>query len=395
MLSDRKKKEFQLLVRKYQEGKASAVEADFVEAYYQYFEDLPGAELPAEWASSDIEREEDDNRLFKAMKARILGSQQTPVLPFYRRPYIRIAAAAAVLFLVAGTWWYTVHRTPVRPADSIAYKNDVSPGGDKATLTLDGGRVIVLDSAAEGTVVRQGNVQVMKLAGGQLAYNAAAGKNGSGELLYNTLSTPVAGQYRLILPDGTQVWLNSASSIRYPTTFSRKTRTVEVDGEAYFEVKEDAVRPFLVKSGKASVQVLGTHFDVMAYKEEGAIKTTLLEGKVKVMAGGKSALLRPGEQAAVGNNNDILVREVDTDKETAWISGFFQFDETDLPTLMRQLKRWYGIDPVYQPMDTVRKFGGRISRKLQLSEVLHILEANNIHFEIDGKKLIVKPFVNP
>jgi transmembrane sensor len=406
MLSDRQKKEFQKLVRKYQEGKASAEEADFVEAYYQYFEDG----LAAEWELSGAERLEYENRLFAGMEARISQSRDARdirdirdinAVPFYRRPFIRIAAAAAVVLMVVGTYWYKQHDKHEQAIERYAFKNDVSPGGNKATLTLAGGKVIVLDSAADGSLARQGNVQVMKLANGQLAYTGSAGSGNAKitgktvEVLYNTLSTPVAGQYRLVLPDGTQVWLNSASTLCYPTTFTGRTRQVEVEGEAYFEVKEDAARPFLVKSGKTSVLVLGTHFNVMAYPDEGSIKTTVLQGKVKVTAGGKSALLQPGEQATVGNKTDILVSAVDTDKETAWINGFFQFDETDLPTLMRQLKRWYGIDPIYQQADTSRKFGGRISRNLKLSEVLHILEGNNIHFEIDGKKLIVKPFVNP
>jgi ferric-dicitrate binding protein FerR (iron transport regulator) len=188
--------------------------------------------------------------------------------------------------------------------------------------------------------------------------------------------------------------LNSASSIRYPTAFAGHTREVEVDGEAWFQIKDDPSKPFIVKAGAAAIRVLGTDFNVMAYSDEPTLRTTLVHGKISISAAGAatSVVLRPGQLATIVRGTDrIGVSAADVDKETAWISGFFQFDQTDLPTLMRQLKRWYAIDPVYSPTDTARKFGGRIDRRQRLSALLGLLEDNDIHFKIEGKKLIVNP----
>jgi transmembrane sensor len=328
------------------------------------------------------------------------------VIPFYRKPALRIAAAAAVLFiLTGGAYWYHRETTDNRTVAIQAGKADVSPGGDKATLTLANGRTITLDSASNGDLAQQGYSSVVKLAGGQVAYVAHPGNPGGDKgqdgnegqssedhTLYNTLATPIGGQYKITLPDGTRAWLNSESSIRYPTVFTGKERRVEITGEAYLEVKENPRMPFTVDARGTSVQVLGTHFNIMAYGDEASVNTTLLEGKVRIVSAKGNVILKPGEMAAVGDaSTGIVVREADTDKETAWINGFFEFDQTDLPTLMRQLKRWYGIQPVYQSNGNGRLFGGRINRNLNLSETLHLLEGNGIHFNIEGKKLIVLP----
>jgi ferric-dicitrate binding protein FerR (iron transport regulator) len=369
------KKRLDRLIRKYLEGTATSSEKDFVEAYYGYF-DGQQAEV--------VFPEEDEARLLERLKARIDGPvRRTPV---YHLP--RIAAAAAVLLLAAGAYWVAReanrHSTVHAPTASI----DVLPGGNHATLTLAGGKTIILDSAATGNLATQGRSTVVKVAGGQLAYVSHPTPD-AGKPMYNTLATPVGGQYKITLPDGTGVWLNSTSSIRYPTFFSGKERRVEITGEAYFEVKENTKMPFTVEVRGTSIQVLGTHFNVMAYTDEAAINTTLVEGKVRVLSGSESVTLHPGEQARTAGR--ITVRTVDTDRETAWITGFFEFDRTDLPTLMRQLRRWYGIEPVYQGNGNGRLFDGRINRNLKLSEVLSLLEGNGIHFSIEGKKLVVLP----
>jgi ferric-dicitrate binding protein FerR (iron transport regulator) len=252
----------------------------------------------------------------------------------------------------------------------------------------------------------------VKLNNGRVAYEGLGTSAAAAGTLYNTLTTPVAGQYHLYLPDGTLVMLNSASSIRYPTAFTGQTREVEVDGEAWFQIKDDPSKPFIVKAGSAAIRVLGTDFNIMAYSDEPTLRTTLVHGKVSISivksaaggsgaaAGGNAAagaaatsvVLHPGQLATIARGTDkIAVSAADVDKETAWINGFFQFDQTDLPTLMRQLKRWYAIDPVYAPTDTARKFGGRIDRRQRLSSLLELLEDNDIHFKIEGKKLIVNP----
>lgn len=373
------------MIRKYLDGTASPSEKAFVEAYYGYFEGKPAEALLSTEAAQRLA----EDRLFERLKDRIDGST-APVyrLPFYRRRLPRIAAAAAVLLLAAGAYWLYRGAYGHPPVQTPTARVDILPGGNHATLTLANGHTLVLDSAANGSLASQGQSTVVKVAGGQLAYIKGTGPDAD-EPLYNTLATPIGGQYKVMLPDGTVVWLNSASSIRYPTVFRGKERRVDITGEAYFEVKENAKMPFTVDARGTFIQVLGTHFNVMAYADEASINTTLVEGRVKVLSGNESVILRPGEQARTEGR--ITVRSVDTERETAWTSGFFEFDQTDLPTFMRQMRRWYGIEPVYQGNGNGRLFDGRISRNLNLSEMLDVLKSNGIHFSIEGKRLIVLP----
>lgn len=405
MLSKEDREWFHYLIQKYLEGKASPGEKDFVESYYRHFENKePGGVL----AGPEQEAIEEAilNKLLGEMDVYAEGADgatRVRVVPFYRRRVVRMAAAAVVLLLAAGVYEY-FGASDNKTAPVQAVKADVAPGGNKATLTLGNGQTIVLDSVSEGSVAQQGHSTVVKLSGGQLAY--VAGKGGAGETLYNTLVTPIGGQYQITLPDGTKVWLNSASSIRYPTAFTGKERRVAITGEAYFEVKENVGQPFAVDAGNVSIQVLGTHFNVMAYSDEGSLNTTLVSGKVKLISGKDEVVLQPGEEgmvrngagggsAGVGGGNvsgggrGIEVTKTDADREIAWTTGFFEFDQTDLPTLMRQLKRWYGIEPVYEGNGGGRLFGGRINRNLNLSEVLNLLQGNGIRFSIEGKKLKV------
>lgn len=392
MLSQKDKNRFDNLIQKYLEGNASSSEAEFVEAYYRQFD---GRELDASLSGEEQQAIED--RILGRLKDRMDQPVPATIVPFYRKPALRIAAAAAILLLVIGPLWYHRETTGNKVVAVQTRKADILPGGNKATLTLANGRTIILDSASTGSLAQQGYATVVKVAGGQVAYVAHPGDGGEagsksetgGGSLYNTLTTPIGGQYRITLPDGTRAWLNSESSIRYPTTFTGKERRVEITGEAYFEVKENPQMPFTVEARGSSIRVLGTHFNVMAYGDETSVNTTLVEGSVKVTSASGSAVLQPGEQAMAGSA--FVIRKVDTDKETAWTTGFFEFDQTDLPTLMRQLKRWYGIDPVYQSDGNGRLFGGRINRNLNLSEVLNLLQGNGIHFSIEGKKLIVLP----
>ena len=267
---------------------------------------------------------------------------------------------------------------------------DIPPGGNKAVLTLSDGSTIVLNDAKNGYLAAQGSAEIVKLANGHLAYKT--GGNAGAELLYNTITTPVGGQYQLTLSDGTTVRLNAASSIRFPANFVGKERQVAITGEAYFEVAKNAAMPFIVNVKDMSVKVLGTHFNVMAYDEEKVVKTTLLEGKVNVVKGEEKAAITPGQQAtAVEGKKQFKIKEVDIDEATAWISGFFQFENADVKTIMRQLSRWYDIDVVYQNTGDNRRFGGRMSRNQNLSEVLNVLELNDLHFKTEGRTVVVLP----
>ncbi len=267
-------------------------------------------------------------------------------------------------------------------------ENDVPPGADKATLTLANGSVIVLDKSAKGTLALQGNTKIIQLNAGQLAYNTSS-KNAT-EVFYNTISTPRGGQYELILPDGSKVWLNAASSLKFPTAFVGKERNVVLTGEAYFEISKNKEMPFRVNAGEMQVEVLGTHFNVNAYTDEAATKTTLLEGAVKIIEGKSNEFLKPGQQAALNNATSVItVNEADVDQVVAWKNGLFEFSSDDIQTIMRQLGRWYDVEISYEGKIPSGHFSGAIGRYIPISQVLKMLEVNDVHFRIDGKKIIV------
>lgn len=336
-------------------------------------------------------------RSFQQMleKAETLESPPAVIIPMFRKntylKYIRIAAVL-VLAISVTAYLFNSRTASVTQQQSMADLNaDKIPGGNKAILTLSNGAKIILDSAANGVLARQGNTNIIKLTNGQLAYQPK-GSNTAGEILYNTMTTPRGGQYKLALPDGTLVWLNAASSIYYPTMFSGKAREVEITGEAYFEVMHDTKMPFCVRANGAVVNVLGTHFNVNAYGDESSTKITLLAGAVKVRKGLANTLLSPGQQAQITGNSEIkLSNDVDVEEVVAWKNGLFWFNGVDLPGIMRQLSRWYDIDVAYEGDIPPRHFTGHVFRYLNLSEVLKILELSHVHFRIEGKKLIVTP----
>ena len=264
-----------------------------------------------------------------------------------------IAAAAIILILAGAAWWYTSQdpnapdKHPTAPA--IA-KNDVPPGGNHAVLTLSNGRSIVLDSAGNGILTQDGNAVVHKLSNGQLAYEAAASHEprATSEIVYNTLSTPKGGQYQLTLPDGSRVWLNAASSITYPTAFTGADRMVTITGEAYFEVIHNQQKPFRVRSGQQVTEDIGTSFNINAYADEPSIRTTLIDGKVKVSKDKAAHILSPGEQLSLQNDHFGPVMHADVQQVLAWKNGIFSFHDADLSTVMRQLARWYDIEVAYE-----------------------------------------------
>jgi transmembrane sensor len=327
-----------------------------------------------------------------------------PATPVRRLPrWTRVASAAAVVAVLAGASWLWLGRQS-HLATGIApiAQRPILPAGNKATLTLAGGQQIILDSAAPGSLALQGNARVLKTDSNLLTYASA----GNGAIVvYNTLSIPRGGFYQLVLPDGTHVWLNAASSITYPTAFTGRERSVTVDGEAYFDVVRDPARPFRVKIGPTAaatqpteVDVLGTGFNITAYVDEPEheIRTTLIQGAIRVRRGQDALLLYPGQQARISNDDQPirLIPDADTAAAIAWISGFFQFRELGVPAVMRQVSRWYNVDVVYDtPAASLanRRFGGRISRHKNLSDLLSILEANQIHFRLDGTTIHVLP----
>lgn len=304
------------------------------------------------------------------------------------RPIRRwIAAAASVTLLIAAGLYFGTQQETKQPVAGVPAAK-IAPGSNKAVLTLADGSEIQLDSSGN-QVIRQGSASIRQ-AGGQLQYTAGTGTAINS---YNTLTIPRGGQFQVTLPDGSRVWLNSASVLRYPVSFPGKERTVELQGQGYFEIAADASRPFNVKVNDMEVQVLGTHFDIMAYPDENSINTTLLQGAVKVVRGKKSVVLMPGQQAvAASAGHSINVRDADTDNVIAWKSGLFVFNNTDLGTILREIARWYDVEIVDNTTgNNQERFGGSISRQQDLSAVLHLLEAGgNCHFRIEGRKIILQ-----
>lgn len=302
-------------------------------------------------------------------------------------------AVAIIVFMAAGAWWLT--RNNVQK-NSLAVTNEppkpIVPGTTGAILILDDGSQLVLDSMGNGIVATQEGAQI-QLKDGQLAYEETdAGKE---NLVYNTLATPKGREFKIVLPDGTNAWLNSGSSIRYPIRFRSKERLVYITGEVYFEVAHNKSAPFLVKintpAGDAgTVEVLGTHFNINAY--ENVYRTTLLEGSVKVRtATDRELLLRPNQQAIASPTSLSIDRSPDIDKVMAWRRGFFNFDNVGLQEVMQQLARWYDIEVAYQGAVPDITFAGELSRGMTWSGVLRALEESKVHFKTEGRKIIILP----
>ncbi len=323
------------------------------------------------------------------------GASTTPVIPLWKRTWLRATVAAAMIIMLATTsflLFYHQRETGLAVnKQHMLQGNDIAPGRDNAVLTLADGSRIVLDSAANGTLTNEGGIKVLKL-NGQIAYNNAKSKDADGKVLYNTIATAKGNQYQLILSDGSKVWLNAASSIRFPASFSGNERKVEVTGEAYFEVTKNPSMPFRVIANGMEVEVLGTHFNVNAYEDEPEMNTTLVEGRVKINKANAMKILEPGQQARLSaGSTNIAVDHVDVAQVVAWKDGFFWFDNTDIHTLMRQVSRWYDVAVSFEGKVTEDGFSGKISRNVPLSKLLAILELYGVHFKMEGRKIIVMP----
>lgn len=308
--------------------------------------------------------------------------QKKPAIIRYIGNRWAVAAMLMILF-GAGLWLFRGKNTPAPdPMEALA---DISPGSNRAILTLQNGQQIPLDSM-HGNIVLQGNLHVN---------NDSGALNYSGQATaaaYHTLSVPRSGQYQLQLADGTRVWLNAASSITFPTSFQGDKRTVSITGEAYFEVAKNPSKPFIVQANQMYITVLGTHFNINAYSDEPDTRTTLLEGAVSVTAGQHMTVLTPGQQVRLDKNNALTVaNDVDVEDVIAWKNGYTVFENADIETIMRQVSRWYNVEVVFEGNMPKRHFAGTISRKSSLPDLLKILEFENVNFSIEGKKIIVKP----
>lgn len=307
---------------------------------------------------------------------------------FGRKAWIRSAAA---IILLAGGAVYLWLSNPAKKELAYAYKQvstEIVPGSNKAVLTLADGSTILLDSAAKGNLALQGGTRIVKPDDGQLLYESEGGMT-TGD---NIISIPRGGHYQVSLPDGSKVWLNSASSIRFPTVFSGASRIVTVQGEVYMEIAPDTKKPFIVRVNDMKVRVLGTSFNINAYPDEKEIRTTLLGGRVAVGYGEKDMLLSlPGQQARANNGEIAMVNDVNTDQVLGWKNNLFYFNEDGIDVIMRQLSRWYDVEIKYEENIPALRLSGKIQRSLPLSEVLEGLGGMELHFRLEGRTLIVMP----
>lgn len=314
------------------------------------------------------------------------------------RLWPRIVAAACLLFvLAAGLIFFMGKVGNEQRLLSGVDKNEVLPGGNKATLTLAGGKKISLTDAGQGELFEQSGISISKTGDGQLVYQISEDAvQIGGETSYNTVETPRGGQFQVNLPDGSRVWLNAATVIRFPLSFrDLKERRVELKGEAYFEIEKDAQKPFIVHSDGQLIKVLGTQFNVSSYADEPTVKTTLLEGSIKLEmlnAHGKdSRILKPGQQAQTSSKADeIQVLSVDVQAEISWKNGFFSFEDAPIELIMKQISRWYDVEVIYKDNLAGKTVWGSITRYSNVSKVLSILEkTGKIHFRMEGRRIYV------
>jgi ferric-dicitrate binding protein FerR (iron transport regulator) len=304
----------------------------------------------------------------------------------------RLSVAAAILILLSVTTIYIFRKNQKRGTDIVntsTTKPAITPGTFKATLQLADGKSIVLDSAAIGQLAQQGSTQVLNKKG-ELVYSSPTKGGQAGAVLWNTLSTAKGQTYHLTLSDNSEAWLNSESSIRFPVTFTGDKRQVEITGEVFLEVAHDADKPFTVMAQGVYVNVLGTKFNVNAYEDEEAIKTTLVEGSVKISKGIQQKQLKPGQQAQVVANEIRVLENVDVDKVTAWKQGYFRFKEDKLSEAMKNIARWYNIEVVFEGNAANVEISGNIHRSSNISDLLKLLGAIDVNANIEGRKLILK-----
>lgn len=379
-------KDITTLIEKYIAGNASQEEEDLLLQWYR--------SIANNAAEVEISRKDEPEHIRERILLKLQEHIHEPKQPVIRKlnTWKRIAIAASfVLIISIVAYLWLQKQTPVEVVNTPVQTQDIRPGTNKATLTLADGSVIDLNNAATGGLTQQGNTKIIKQDSGQLAYNIT-----SYETIkmpqYNVLSTPRGGQYKIVLPDGSKVWLNAASSLKFPVAFTGKERLVELTGEGYFEVAKNAAQPFKVMTEGITVEALGTQFNIMSYRDEPFINTTLLEGSVKVTSANISNILRPAQQAQLNRTGNMqVVYNLDTAATVAWKNGYFNFKGMDIKTIMQQIGRWYDVDITFSGEPTEDKYSGKINRNTKLFEVLDLLKSGGVDFTIEGNTIQVKP----
>ncbi|PWS27559.1 anti-sigma factor [Pedobacter yonginense] len=389
------KAEVEKLLQKYSDGLCTEQEKALVESWHL-----------AELSTKDSDLNHADlidakNQIWNAIE------EQTELKTRTRYAlWLKVASAAVVLLFVGFVIKNQIQKQI--PADENLSKitsKAIKPGGNKATLTLADGSKISLTDASNGIIAKQAGINITKTENGELIYTVAALSTSKTQNLFNIIETPRGGQYQVNLPDGTRVWLNAESSLKYPAVFNQSSRVVELKGEAYFEVAKLLSKagnrvPFKVKSNLGAnrnqeVEVLGTHFNINAYSDEPSSKTTLLEGSVRVAntSASTSNLLRPGQQSIISASSpSIIIKDVDAEEAVTWKDGFFSFNDENLETIMNKISRWYNVDIEYRGAKINKLFGGRISRFNSVNEVLETLQTTgDVHFKIEERRILVMP----
>ena len=368
------------LIDKYLAGQCTPEEEALVETWYNQLSDKQEA-MPGQ---PDYEAR---NRQISA------GLPPDPTTPAIRRLWPRIAAAASIIICIGiGLFFLTqpnLQKLKVQIAKNDIISENNKSENNKAVLTLANGQRIVLTGARNGRLAAEGGTAITKTMDGQISYNAQAASS-AGAAAFNTISTPRGGQYQVVLPDGSHVWLNAASSIRFSAAFTGNDREVQITGEAYFEVAHNKAKPFRVRSNGQTVEVVGTHFNVSAYSDEKCIYTTLLEGSVKVRSKTKTAIIRPGQVAINNLNDEITVKQADIDEAMAWKNGMFMFNNEDIASIMRKVSRWYDVDIDYKGDISNIYIDGNYSRSKSLKSLLRNIELmDNVKFKINERRVTI------
>jgi len=370
------------LLTKYADGNATDAERRLLEEYYRRLE-----------ISSDVELSEQEQEELQLLMLRNIKQAISPkIITLNTKPSFKwwYAAAAVLLLCSVGSYMYLNNAKSVKTDKQYALQ-PIKPGSNKATLTLSNGKTLVLNTASNGLLATQGATKVIKGANGQIIYDAESATSVSAAADNNTITIPRGGQYQVILPDGSKVLLNAASSLTYPTAFGGNTRTVVLRGEAYFEISQNKQKPFIVHANGTAVKVLGTHFEISAYQDDDAVTTTLLEGSVNMQKGATSTRLKPGEQGiAVHSRNTINVQKANTEQVMAWTRGQFVFNDVSIKEVMKIASRWYDVDVEYHGNVQYKKFGGTTSKYKNITELLdNMSAAGGIHYKIDGRRVIL------
>jgi len=372
--------DLQDLLGKYRLGTCSEEERALVESWYLVEAEKEGDPVSTESLTRS-------NMRIAGLIQQHTGKSVVRIAPKRVRLWPRVAAAVAIFIFLGSGSYLILEKYKTQKKQPVAIVQDIKPGTNSATLTLGNGKTILLNQAVNGQVAMEGGMAIVKTAEGQVQYQPHAGHDD--QVFFNTVTTRRKEQYQVVLADGTKAWLNAASSIRYPSAFDGADRVVSITGEVYFEVAPHPDQPFKVTAGVQTIEVLGTSFNVNTYEDEPVIKTTLLDGAIRVSASNQVNTIKPGQQV-IFQGNRFIVGDADTEEAVAWKNGYFRFNGEKIETIMRKLSRWYDIDVEFEGPVPDDEFSGTISRFTNISEVLHALSYyQTVHFNIAGRRVVV------